>query len=102
VVERSRLIDGAAAKAAQDRYEKIDGRAECRTEAARSRHDEKRPAVTVTVEDPNVFTTPWSGTVTLPSREPEQTWLEQVCAENPNEYYKDRWIGLPKADRPDF
>jgi hypothetical protein len=22
--------------------------------------------------------------------------------ENPVEYYKDQWIGLPKADHPDF
>jgi hypothetical protein len=29
-------------------------------------------------------------------------WTEQVCAENPTEYYENAWIGLPKADRPDF
>jgi hypothetical protein len=29
-------------------------------------------------------------------------WTEAVCAENPVEHYKDEWIGLPKADRPDF
>ena len=34
--------------------------------------------------------------------QPMLSELEQICAENPNEYYKDRWIGLPKADRPDF
>jgi hypothetical protein len=33
---------------------------------------------------------------------PGTSWLEQVCAENPVEYYKDRWIGLPKANTPDF
>jgi hypothetical protein len=29
-------------------------------------------------------------------------WQEQVCAENPVEHYEDEWIGLPRADHPDF
>ena len=102
VVERYHLIDGAAAKAAQDRYEKIDGRLNAAPRLLDPDMTKKGLQVTVTVEDPNVFTTPWSGTVTYRRESPSMTWLEQVCAENPNEYYKDRWIGLPKADRPDF
>jgi hypothetical protein len=58
--------------------------------------------VFVTVEDPKVFTTPWSGYVTYRRFASSMNWLEQVCAENPNEYYKDRWIGLPKSEMPDF
>jgi hypothetical protein len=54
------------------------------------------------VEDPKVFTTPWSGYVTYRRFASSMNWLEQVCAENPNEYYKDRWIGLPKSEMPDF
>jgi hypothetical protein len=30
------------------------------------------------------------------------SWLEQVCAENPVEHYEGEWIGLPRADHPDF
>jgi hypothetical protein len=102
VVERYRLIDGAAAKAAQERYEKIDGRLNAAPRLFDPDMTKKGLQVTVTVEDPNVFTTPWSGTVTYRRMSSSMTWLEQVCAENPNEYYKDRWVGLPKADKPDF
>jgi hypothetical protein len=102
VVERYRLIDGAAARAAQERYEKMEGRLNAAPRLLDPDITRKGLQVTVTVEDPNVFTTPWSGTVTYRRMNPSMTWLEQVCAENPNEYYKDRWIGLPKADKPDF
>jgi hypothetical protein len=102
VVERYRLIDGATAKAAQERYEKTEGRLNAAPRLLDPDITRKGLQVTVTVEDPNVFTTPWSGTVTYRPMNPSMTWLEQVCAENPNEYYKDRWIGLPKADKPDF
>jgi hypothetical protein len=102
VVELYRLIDGAEAKAAQDRYEKIDGRLNAAPRPLDPDVTKKGLQVYVTVEDPNVFTTPWSGYITYRRMSPSQSWLEQVCAENTNEYYKDRWIGLPKADRPDF
>jgi hypothetical protein len=102
VVERYRLIDGAAAKAAQDRYEKTEGRLNAAPRLLDPDMTRKGLQVYVTVEDSNVFTTPWSGTVTYRRMNPNMTWLEQICAENPNEYYKDRWIGLPKADKPDF
>ena len=55
-----------------------------------------------TVEDPKVFTTAWSANVTYRPMAPNMSWLEQVCAENPVEYYKDRWVGLPKANKADF
>ena len=102
VVERYRLIDGTAAREAQERYEKFDGRLNAAPRPLDPDISKKGLQIFVTVEDPNVFTTAWSGTVTYRPMAPSMTWLEQVCAENPNEYYKDRWIGLPKADRPDF
>ena len=102
VVERYRLIDGAAAKEAQEHYEKIDGRLNAAPRLLDPDLTKKGLQVYVTVEDPNVFTTPWSGYVTYRRMASSMMWLEQVCAENPNEYYKDRWIGLPKADKPDF
>jgi hypothetical protein len=104
VVERYRLIDGGAAKEAQDNYEKVDGRLGGALGVMNLDPDIriKGLQVHVTVEDPNVFTTPWSAYVTYRRMSPNVPWQEQVCAENPNEYYADRWIGLPKADRPDF
>ena len=104
VVERFSLIDGAAAKEAQDRYEKIDGHLGGEPGAMVLNPDTtiKGLQVHVTVEDPNVFTMPWSAYVTYRRVSAAQPWLEQVCAENPVEYYADRWIGLPKADKPDF
>jgi hypothetical protein len=104
VVERYRLIDGVAAKEAQDRYEKIDGRLAGAPGAMMLDPDTsiKGLQVYVTVQDPNVFTTPWSAYVTYRRVSPSMPWQEQVCAENPNEYYAWRWVGLPKADKPDF
>jgi len=104
VIERYRLIDGAAAKEAQDRYEKVDGRLGGVQGIMNLDPDTARKGlqVHVTVEDPNVFTTPWSADVTYRRLSPSVRWQEQVCAENPNEYYAGRWIGLPKADKPDF
>jgi hypothetical protein len=102
VVERYRLIDGAAARETQDRYEKFDGRLNAAPRPLDPDISKKGLQIFVTVEDPNVFTTAWSATVTYRPMAPNMAWLEQVCAENPNEYYKDRWIGLPKADQPDF
>jgi hypothetical protein len=29
-------------------------------------------------------------------------WQEDICADNPVEYYKDQYVGLPNADHPDF
>ena len=102
VVERFRLIDGAAAKEAQERYEKLDGRLNAAPRLLDPDLTKKGLQVFVTVEDPKVFTTPWSGYVTYRRFASGMSWLEQVCAENPNEYYKDRWIGLPKSEKPDF
>ena len=53
-----------------------------------------------TMEDPKVFKAPLTARVTY--RRVITEWTESVCADNPMEHYKDEWIGLPKADRPDF
>jgi hypothetical protein len=104
VVERYRLIDGVAAKEAQDRYEKFDGRLGGKDGVRPIDPDTKYKGLQVelTVDDPNVYTSPWSAFVTYRRVADSLPWEEHVCAENPNEYYKDRWIGLPKADKPDF
>jgi len=60
-----------------------------------------------TVEDPNVFTTPWSATVTfgpaIQSIGPgANAWPENVCGENPNKYGTEEDVQLPTAKTPDF
>jgi hypothetical protein len=52
----------------------------------------------LTIEDKNVFTTPWSANVIY--RPVPDIWPESVCAENPNEIM--RKAALPIADKPDF
>ena len=62
-----------------------------------------------TVEDPAIFTTPWSATVTyqrvspLPGGiTPMSGWDEQVCAENLNKFGTEAEAKVPTADKPDF
>ncbi|HMI95720.1 MAG TPA: hypothetical protein VK479_04360 [Micropepsaceae bacterium] len=102
VVERYRLIDGAAAKEAQDVYEKREGRVGGVPGAMLINPDTnlKGLQVQVTVEDPKVFTTPWSANVTY--RRGRGAWQEQVCAENPVDYQSGKRAAVPQADKPDF
>ena len=107
VIERYRLIDGVQAKRQTDDYEQSEG-----TVGGGGRNGGGREAgynpdtslkglqLVVTMEDPKVFTQPLTARVTY--RRVLTDWEEDVCADNPNEYYKDEWIGLPKAERPDF
>jgi hypothetical protein len=102
VIERYRLIDGAVAKAQIDKYETSEG-----TVGGGGRNAGYHPDTSlkglqleVTMEDPKVFTAPWTARVTY--RRLASEWQESVCADNPVEHYKDEWIGLPKADHADF
>jgi hypothetical protein len=59
-----------------------------------------------TVDDPNVFTTPWSATVTFaPAVKSDavgaNAWPENVCAENPHKYGTEEDVQLPTAKAPD-
>ena len=53
-----------------------------------------------TVEDDGVFTTPWSATITYGRG--SNDWPEIVCAENIHEYYNNKELDVPRADKPDF
>src|SRR5947209_20520916 len=60
-----------------------------------------------TVDDPNVFTTPWSATVTYGPQVPPalkgfSVWPEDVCAENPHKYGTEEDVQLPAAKTADF
>jgi len=53
-----------------------------------------------TVDDPNVFTMPWSASSTFLRAASE--WREGVCAENTREYYANKDTAIPTDDTPDF
>jgi hypothetical protein len=101
VVERYRLIDGKAAATAQNGN---GGTPTPTPTFARGviDPDTAKPGLEVsfTVEDPKVFTTPWSGRVTY--RRVVGVWPEAVCSENPHEYYAGRDTPIPQAQTPDF
>jgi hypothetical protein len=92
VVERYRLIDYQAAKEANERQEADSGLFDFADMA---------PGLQVefTVDDPGVFTMPWSAVVTY--RRAVGTWRESICAENLRESVgPDRKV--PTAGNPDF
>jgi hypothetical protein len=104
VVERYRLISFEETKAARERDVLPVGALTSLATPQAAGIDEnyrgKGLQVEFTVEDPNVFNTPWSGTATYSKA--DDSWVENVCAENTFEYYKNRDAAVPKADRPDF
>ena len=100
VVERYRLIDYEAAKAAQQRNIRDAGPVATEQAAAiDENYKGKGLQVEFTVEDKNVFNSPWSGAVTFRRA---AGWVENVCAENTNEYYNNGSTKIPQADKPDF
>jgi hypothetical protein len=100
VVERYRLLDREAARAAQERAGKELFRLPGGEWTHDPNYDGKGLQLTFTVEDDGVFTTPWSATVTY--RRAAQGWPEIVCAENRYEYYAATDTAVPRADKPDF
>ena len=98
VVERYRLLDYEAAKDGLNRASKENALPQ--PPAVDLDYRGKHLQLTFTVEDPNVFTMPWSATVTY--GRPAVDWLENVCAENPNKYGTEEDVQLPTAKRPDF
>jgi hypothetical protein len=101
VVERYRLIDGGTAARAQSE----NGGTPTPTPTFGRGiidPDTGKPGLQVdfTVEDPKVFTRPWSGRVTY--RPVTGVWPEAVCQENPHEYYSGRDAAIPQAKTPDF
>ena len=104
VVERYRLIDGDAAADAVRKH-----RREFTTAAAFPKFDiyggefdpdtaHKGLQVEVTVDDPKMFTRPWTGLVTY---RPETGWPEMVCAESLLELSGPP-RQVPVANKPDF
>ena len=103
VTERYRLIDYEAAKAAWERGGKENSRGGGGIGegwAPNPTYKGKALQLQFTVEDKEVFTTPWSATKTY--RRVFRDWPEQVCAENPHKYGTEKDAAVPTADKPDF
>jgi hypothetical protein len=104
-VERYRLLDYAAAIEAEKRGEREKFRLEV-SDAGFSRDPDykgKGLQLQFTVEDENVFTMPWSATMTYRRPlSPLGRWPEMVCADNPNGYFYGKKTASPMADKPGF
>jgi hypothetical protein len=97
VVERYRLLDYEDAKEGLERDAKENRRAGVGIDR---NYRGKYLQLQFTVEDPGVFTMPWSATITYGRGSDE--WPETVCAENIHEYYNNKDSDVPRADKPDF
>jgi hypothetical protein len=101
IIERYRLIGYETAKEAAERYQKEDGPAGLGGNVSVDPdYKGKGLQLQFTVEDPKVFTAPWSAKVTY--RRTKGAWTEQICAENPFEYYSGKITAIPTAEKPDF
>jgi hypothetical protein len=103
VVERYRLIDQDAARQAaarHDRQYRLRPRPNPNGVVLDRNYKGKGLQVELTVEDPGVFTMPWTALVTY-QRADGELW-EMRCAENIREYYAGIDTPVPQADKPDF
>lgn len=101
VVERYRLVDYELAKEAAERHQKEEGPAgQGGNVTVDTDYRGKGLQLLVTVDDPNVYTQPWSAAITY--RRNRNPWAEQVCAENSFEYYNNRFTPIPRSEKPDF
>ena len=99
IVERYRLVDYAQAADSIARNEKENTHAGGGWDFD-PKYRGKVLQLTFTVDDPNVFTTPWTATITYrPSVDP---WPELICAENPHWFTMESETKLPTARTPDF
>ena len=105
VVERYRLLDYEAAKAAEQRGQReilrIPG-----SDPGFARDLNYRGQglqLEFTVEDEGVFTKPWSAGVSYRRPlSPLGQWPEMVCADTTRDAFTGRAVMLPTADKPDF
>lgn len=101
VVERYRLVDGEAAKQAQERSEREYGRPTTEPVYVDAGYRGKGLQVEFTVEDSGTFTRSWSSAVAY-RRSSVTEWGEIACAENTRDYYAGATATVPTAERPDF
>jgi hypothetical protein len=99
VVERYRMLDYESAKEGFERdtkeYNEPRGMPVANPQG-------KYLQLRFTVEDKNVFTTPWTATMTFRYvGNGPLDWQEQACAENIF-WYPGKEADVPRADKPDF
>lgn len=103
VVERYRLIEQAAAKAAAAKHDaqyRRTPRPNPNGIVLDKNYKGQGLQIELTVEDPGAFTMPWKALVTYQRAEGE-LW-EMRCAENIREYYAGIDTAIPQAGKPDF
>lgn len=102
LVERIRLVDGQSADRAAEQAERDSGRVEVEMGGASIDPAYRGPGLQIafTVDDPVVFTAPWSAQVTY--RRSAGPWEERVCADNPHNYTTGADVPVPQAATPDF
>ncbi len=102
LVERIRLINGQVANRAAEQAERDSGRVEVEMGGASIDPGYQGPGLQIvfSVDDPAVFTTPWSAQVTY--RRSAGPWEERVCADNPHNYSTGADVPVPQAATPDF
>jgi hypothetical protein len=101
VVERYRLLDYEAAKEGLERDTKERNPIPNTTMQVDENHRGKYLQLLLTVDDPGVFTMPWSATVTY--GHPLGDWEEHVCAEGTNHHFFNiKEAVFPTANKPDF
>ena len=86
VVERYRLLDYESLNESEERGEKENFRVQISDTGLARNPNYKGPGLLLefTVEDPGVFTTPWSARITY--RRPLGSWPEFICAESTRDY----------------
>lgn len=101
VVERYRLLENTAAIESEERGQRENFRMQQSDTGLARNPNDKGPGLLLefTVEDPGVFTMPWSARVTY--RRPFGEWNEFACADSPIDHV-GREIKLPTAAQPDF
>jgi hypothetical protein len=98
VVERYQLIDAKEARAALDRHAKVDG---ITGPMVADPNSDKALRVELLVEDPNVFTTPWTAKISY--LRVIRGFNEGACAENNVDRFQQGDLKLvPTASVPDF
>jgi hypothetical protein len=98
VVERYRLI---GAKDAQDALDRHSKKTAITGAMVADPHYEKGLRVELTIEDPNVFTAPWTANVSY--RRVIRGYNEGVCAENNVDmFHLGDLTHMPRADKADF
>jgi hypothetical protein len=98
LVERYRMVDYDVAKDGLDRGFKENWAPAGPMAAVDRNYRGKHLQIHVTIEDEDVFTTPWSATLTY--MRGTVPWPETVCAENTFEF--DGHSHVPTAAKPDF